>query len=310
MTLTDDADFGDEQRRVQAIRSRVMVLSPSFHARYLDWFMRLGAQDLRDEDVPEFLSASAAELSRLDTEHRGGRVSAPSLAVARQAVRSLAEVMVRQEVMSPESKRQLHRYIGESLALRLLDGGGRYSHDWFYYHEPMWRKHFGHLAGVAGLRALEIGCFEGRSTCWLLRELLTGEGSSIVCVDPFIAYDGQERNFNHNIHATGQAHRVIKLRGPSQQILHFLEPLIFDFIYVDGSHSALDVVQDAALAWQLLKPNGVMVFDDYEEALLPAPYGFPVKPAVDAFLAMISGRHDVLFRDWQLAVRKRGKAPG
>ncbi|BCJ33866.1 hypothetical protein Athai_13690 [Actinocatenispora thailandica] len=306
MTPTDDADFADEQRRVHAIRSRVMVLSPSFHARYLDWFLRLGAQDIGDEDVPEVLGASVAELSRLDIEHRCGRISAPSLAIARQQVRDLVEGLLRQEAVSQENKRQLRQYIVESFPLRLLDGDGRFSHDWFYYHEPVWRKHFGHLAGVAGLRILEVGCFEGRSTCWLLRELLTGEGSSVVCVDPFIAYDGQEGNFDYNMRATGQAHRVVKLRGPSQQVLQFLDPQTFDLIYVDGSHAGLDVVQDAALAWKLLKPGGFVVFDDYEDALFPGSFGFPVKPAVDAFLAMIYGRYDVLFRDWQLAVRKRG----
>jgi predicted O-methyltransferase YrrM len=36
----------------------------------------------------------------------------------------------------------------------------------------------------------------------------------------------------------------------------------FDFIYVDGSHETLDVIIDGILAWQLLKPNGLIAFDD------------------------------------------------
>ena len=39
----------------------------------------------------------------------------------------------------------------------------------------------------------------------------------------------------------------------------------FDFVYVDGSHLALDVLVDAALAWRLLSPGGVLVFDEVAE---------------------------------------------
>jgi predicted O-methyltransferase YrrM len=46
----------------------------------------------------------------------------------------------------------------------------------------------------------------------------------------------------------------------------------FDFIYVDGSHQAPDVLCDALLSFRLLKNNGVIAFDDYlwQEQL---PYG-------------------------------------
>ena len=33
---------------------------------------------------------------------------------------------------------------------------------------------------------------------------------------------------------------------------------------MDGSHHARDVLQDAVLAWGLLRPGGYMIFDDYE----------------------------------------------
>lgn len=37
----------------------------------------------------------------------------------------------------------------------------------------------------------------------------------------------------------------------------------FDFIYVDGSHAAPDVLTDAVLSFKLLKKGGVICFDDY-----------------------------------------------
>ena len=42
---------------------------------------------------------------------------------------------------------------------------------------------------------------------------------------------------------------------------------LFDLIYIDGSHSAKDVLLDSLLAWRLLRPGGAMVWDDYEWAL-------------------------------------------
>ena len=37
----------------------------------------------------------------------------------------------------------------------------------------------------------------------------------------------------------------------------------FDFIYIDGSHTAYDVLQDAVLTHPLLKVGGVLIFDDF-----------------------------------------------
>ena len=60
----------------------------------------------------------------------------------------------------------------------------------------------------------------------------------------------------------------------------------FDFIYIDGSHQAPDVLYDALLSFRLLRVGGIMVFDDY---LWAENIGFehdPIrcpKPAIDAF---------------------------
>ncbi|KAL9120234.1 MAG: hypothetical protein Q9187_003213 [Circinaria calcarea] len=37
----------------------------------------------------------------------------------------------------------------------------------------------------------------------------------------------------------------------------------FDFIYIDASHVALDVLHDAVLCWRMLDVRGTMVFDDF-----------------------------------------------
>ena len=53
-------------------------------------------------------------------------------------------------------------------------------------------------------------------------------------------------------------------RGMSGDILKSdFEKDTFDFIYIDGSHTAYDVLQDAILAHSLLKVGGIIIFDDF-----------------------------------------------
>ena len=60
-----------------------------------------------------------------------------------------------------------------------------FSQDWFSQHIPIWTRLLHEFKGKAGLRVLEIGTFEGRSTCWLLENIVTGEGAHIDCIDTF-----------------------------------------------------------------------------------------------------------------------------
>ena len=57
--------------------------------------------------------------------------------------------------------------------------------DWFTKNIPNWQKYLAHLKGVEA-NALEIGCWEGQSTVWLLENILTHENSTITCVDNFL----------------------------------------------------------------------------------------------------------------------------
>ena len=71
----------------------------------------------------------------------------------------------------------------------------------------------------------------------------------------------------------------------------------FDFIYIDGSHQAPDVLSDAVLGFKLLKIGGVMAFDDYiwQEDLPTGkdPLRCP-KPGIDAFVNINMRKLDIL----------------
>lgn len=190
---------------------------------------------------------------------------------------------------------------------------GTFSEDWFTVHIPIWERVMRELEGEQA-RILELGSFEGLSACFLLWRL---PDARLTCVDTFAGIAGYEaygietteleRRFDGNV-ALVDAARVRKLVGTTHRLLPELvdQAEQFDLIYVDASHTALDVLADVALAWQLLASGGVMIFDDYGGAPTGEdPLEYP-RPAIDAFLTLVAGRYDELDRTRQLIARKTG----
>jgi predicted O-methyltransferase YrrM len=164
-----------------------------------------------------------------------------------------------------------------------------------------------------GARALEIGSFEGMSACYVLWRL---RDSHVTCVDTFeggpehiagqhLPDAGLETAFDANV-ALVDASRVRKLVGDSKRVLVDLlaERARFDFVYVDGSHLALDVLADAALSWRLLATGGFLVFDDYNWAEFGEDRLLRPGAAVDSFLVLVEGKYELVASGWQLALRK------
>lgn len=176
--------------------------------------------------------------------------------------------------------------------------GYEFSQDWFSNHIPTW-THL--LARLQPTRSLEIGCYEGRATTYLIEACAKFGRSHLTCVDtwagsndlPAQAMTGVEARFDRNVDRaiaiSGAAVELRKIKLPSAKAMSYFvstEEEQFDLIYIDGSHAAPDVLIDAVLAFQLLRVGGVMIFDDYlwsmEPALFVDPLNMP-KPAIDAF---------------------------
>jgi predicted O-methyltransferase YrrM len=186
----------------------------------------------------------------------------------------------------------------------------RFTADWFGGHIPNWQEWLGHLAGKPELRFLEVGCYEGRSVVWLLGNILTHETARIECVDVFFddasgssAMDSYEQRFDHNIKTALGRKKVRKIKAPSQEWLRKLPLHSYDAIYVDGSHTAPDVLEDAVLAFRLLSPGGVMIFDDYEWNAYPDPWLTP-RMGIDFFLRVYERQYELLSKGYQVAIRK------
>ena len=98
--------------------------------------------------------------------------------------------------------------------------------------------------------------------------------------------------------------RVIKCKMDSHKFLmHSDNKKIYDFIYIDGDHTAESVFKDAMLSWKALKPGGIMAFDDYEWSS-ELPFGQQPKPAVDLFLTLMKEHLELLESGSQVWIRK------
>ncbi len=185
-----------------------------------------------------------------------------------------------------------------------------FTSDWFSEHIPLWESQLAGLKGQPDLSFLEIGAFEGRATLWLLSNILTDSTSRITCIDPFeerYVYrkdnPGYEQRFDRNTRE--YIDKISKLKGYSKDILKKIEAN-FQFIYIDGSHLAADVLEDAVLSWPLVTDGGILVFDDYLLAKEPEEENRP-KLGIDAFLSVYRGRYEVLHLGKQVWLRKQIK---
>jgi predicted O-methyltransferase YrrM len=186
-----------------------------------------------------------------------------------------------------------------------------FNYDWTSQNIELFNTTLAHLNG-APARGLEIGSFEGRSALWFCENILTHPEARLICIDTFV---GSAEHSAAGIDCTSLLQlfqsntdsvkdKIRAKIGKSSDVL----PLIaetFDFIYVDGSHDPRDVCLDGILAWSLLKPGGVMIFDDFLwGGHLPVhkrPY-----VGINAFLSIHDKQFEILKSSYALAIRRHG----
>lgn len=162
-------------------------------------------------------------------------------------------------------------------------------------------------------RILEIGSYEGASATYLINSLAQHSDIELHCVDIWdegVQYSHDlmqhvEKRFDHNIaQAIENAPKHVdfyKHVGPSDGILSaFLaegKRNYFDFIYIDGSHIAADVLCDAVLSFRLLRVGGIIAFDDYlwseDDGTGINPLRCP-KPAIDSFTTLYAQKLTIM----------------
>ncbi len=192
-----------------------------------------------------------------------------------------------------------------------------FRYNWFdIYTKKNFEKYLSIFKGIPDIKFLEIGSFEGKATIWLLENILTHSSAKITCIDTFEG--SSEHKFrcintknlydifvkNTDIHKK----KISVLIGKSQELLRredMMSP-IFNFIYIDGSHRASDVLEDAILSFRLLKKGGIIIFDDYQWKF-PGRKEYDIdspRIAIDAFLSIFKEQYTLLSKEYQVVIEK------
>ena len=156
---------------------------------------------------------------------------------------------------------------------------------------------------------LEVGCYEGLSSFYVLSEYkfvnaffldiwdMPNPNSKTLSPN----FDLIEKAFDQNLSGFDfkkmKNDSVISMRKLLKENVHF------DFIYIDGSHNGEDILSDAIEAFKILKVNGLMFFDDFlqhdDNRILQSYVG------IDKFLSLYSDYLKIEYFQNNLVVRKK-----
>lgn len=182
--------------------------------------------------------------------------------------------------------------------------------NWFTGQRYNFENHLTQLAGLPNLSFLQIGAYTGDASVWLLDNILTNPSSTLTDIDTWEGSDEPEHKaipfsevYAYYTERTKKYNNLLPIRCKSEYTLPCLKES-YDFIYVDGDHTAKAVADDAENAWKLLKPNGILAFDDYMWGQDLPPYLTP-KPAIDDFLDKYNGSYELLTKKYQVWIVKK-----
>ena len=164
---------------------------------------------------------------------------------------------------------------------------------------PNWQTMLGHLAGKPDVLGIEIGTLHGDCAVFCAEKIANGDNSIHCAVDI--------NNTDYLKNNLAPYKNIQFIQGRSDEVLcnpHIFIPKTADYIYIDGSHLAIDVLTDAVLAWRILKDNGILIFDDYGWGIHTNDEKQKPKLAIDAFLAGYTGHYQLLYKQWQVFMKK------
>ncbi len=164
--------------------------------------------------------------------------------------------------------------------------------------------------GKPDLKFLQLGVYTGDASVWLMENILTDPSSMLIDVDTWEGSDEEA----HNKMDFGQIYvfYLSRMKQYANSYSHMSTTLNFlrycedefDFIYIDADHTAVGVLLDAELSWDLLKPGGIMAFDDYEWSDGKGDAYRPM-PGINTFLDRHKDELIIIHKDWQLWVVKK-----
>ncbi len=196
--------------------------------------------------------------------------------------------------------RQSHTVQGWSSSARC---GYIFTQDDFTVHLAQWQKWFAAPIPQKPLQILQIGCWQGACTLWLLDEVISTRGGEITWVGPWqdarepylLAPLGLtlERLVQENLVRSGRADHVCRLAGDPVEQLSGLPPAGFDCICLQAGGSSGLWMQQAIHAHRLLAPGGFLILTGQPDG--HAILGGECSNARDFFVSLFEDDYQV----WQ-----------
>jgi len=175
-----------------------------------------------------------------------------------------------------------------------------FTKNWFEFNsKENWEKI---IPIINPTKILEIGSYEGAASCYLIDVLSKNKSIELHCIDTWEENDDIKKEEESDVESRFDKNIKISINNSKNKIYFYkykneshvaLSKMIisdinnFDLIYIDASHYAPDVLSDAVIAFKLLKPGGMLIFDDYlwsgDENIVYYP-----KIAIDAFTNIFS----------------------
>ena len=156
---------------------------------------------------------------------------------------------------------------------------------------------------------LEVGCFEGLSSFFVLSEY---KAVNAILLDIWDMPNPNSKTLSHNFNSIEKAFddnlsglNFTKIKDDSVVTMRklFKQNKSFDFIYIDGSHNGEDILSDAIEAFKILKKEGLIFFDDFlqhdKNRALQSYEG------IEKFLTLYSSYLKIEYFQNNLVVRKK-----
>jgi predicted O-methyltransferase YrrM len=161
------------------------------------------------------------------------------------------------------------------------------------------------------LTALQIGAYTGDATEWLFKNALSHPESSLVDVDTWQGSNEivhREMNWQsiESVYDSRTQDFFPKLTKHKSTSDEFFKGNVrtFDFIYIDGDHTAAAVLKDGVNAIEVISPSGIIAFDDYTWHSGKGPK-FDPQPAIDEIVLRFAADFEVLEAGAQVWLKKK-----
>jgi hypothetical protein len=158
-------------------------------------------------------------------------------------------------------------------------------------------RHLLPLANTA-LRCVQIGAYTGDASKWMVDNILQHESSVLIDVDTWQGSDEpvhKQMDWNDvwNTYYEKNKEAIEKKKiVPSKKrsdLFFSISGGGYDFIYIDGDHTAFAVLRDGMNAYEQTVVGGLIAFDDYMWSMGKGDFYDP-RYAIDTLIHLLIGR--------------------